>query len=199
VCFDLGGVLVRICRSWDAGCAAAGLELRPGAEALGQHADLHDEHQLGRIDGPEYARALSRRLGGLYSPQEILSVHEAWLLGEYADLAGLIEDLHGRGLVTAALSNTNLEHWRRLLHFPAIRRLHHRLASHELGLRKPDPAIYAALEDRVGRRGPRVAFFDDTGENVEAARARGWLAQRIDPQRETAPQMRAALRAWGVG
>ncbi len=28
VCFDLGGVVIRICRTWAEGCAAAGLEVR---------------------------------------------------------------------------------------------------------------------------------------------------------------------------
>ena len=28
ICFDLGGVLVRICRDWNEGCAAAGIDPR---------------------------------------------------------------------------------------------------------------------------------------------------------------------------
>ena len=65
VCFDLGGVIIRICRTWAEGCTAAGVAVRCGTEAIAAHGDLHDEHQLGRIDGAAYARGLSARLGGL--------------------------------------------------------------------------------------------------------------------------------------
>ena len=43
VCFDLGGVVVRICRSWAEGCAEAGLDVRGDVEeALTRFADLAD-------------------------------------------------------------------------------------------------------------------------------------------------------------
>ena len=32
VCFDIGGVLVRICRTWEEGCIAADVPLRPFEE-----------------------------------------------------------------------------------------------------------------------------------------------------------------------
>jgi putative hydrolase of the HAD superfamily len=198
ICFDLGGVMIRICRSWAEGCAAAGVPLRPGAAEIGAHGDLHDAHQLGQIDGALWARQLSARLGGLYAPREIMAVHEAWMLGEYPGLGPVIDVVHRLGLETAALSNTNAEHWRQMAAYPAVQRLRHRLASHELGLRKPDPAIYQALERRLHVTGPDIVFFDDLAENLAAARSRGWRAVEIDPQGDTAVQIVAALRRYGV-
>ena len=54
VCFDLGGVVIRICRSWEEGCAAAGLPLR-GVESRDETRHLRTaavvEFQTGRIGG----------------------------------------------------------------------------------------------------------------------------------------------------
>lgn len=48
---------------------------------------------------------------------------------------------------------------------------------------KPDPRIYAVLEERSGRSGAALFFTDDNPANVAAARARGWDAHLFtDPQ-----------------
>ena len=48
--------------------------------------------------------------------------------------------------------------------------------SHEVGLKKPDPAIYALAESRLGVEPHEVVLLDDLVANVEAARAAGWHA-----------------------
>jgi putative hydrolase of the HAD superfamily len=203
ICFDLGGVLIRTCRTWEEGCRAAGLDCRPVPHERGRRDpipdDLHIAHQTGRLDGAEFTRRLSVHLDGAYGPGEIMVILHAWLLGEYADVQPIVARLRELGLCTAALSNTNGDHWARIGEFPSVMLLEHRLASHELGLRKPDPAIYEAAEQRLEAAGDEILFFDDRVENIDAALARGWSAVQIDPDRETAPQITDALRAHGVG
>lgn len=41
---------------------------------------------------------------------------------------------------------------------------------------KPDPRIYAIVEERSGRSGDALFFTDDNPANIAAARARGWDA-----------------------
>ena len=48
--------------------------------------------------------------------------------------------------------------------------------SHEVGLRKPDPAVYALTAARLGVEPAQIVFLDDVEVNVEAARAVGWHA-----------------------
>jgi FMN phosphatase YigB (HAD superfamily) len=48
--------------------------------------------------------------------------------------------------------------------------------SHEVGLKKPDPAIYALVERRLGVEPEEVVFLDDAAANVEAAQTAGWHA-----------------------
>jgi putative hydrolase of the HAD superfamily len=45
-----------------------------------------------------------------------------------------------------------------------------------LGLAKPDPAIYAAVEDSLGLPADALWFIDDKLENVTTATSRGWHA-----------------------
>jgi FMN phosphatase YigB (HAD superfamily) len=202
VCFDLGGVILRICRSWAEGCAAAGLELRGGRDLLLQRADgwteLNDRYQRGRIGRDEYARRFSAIIDGLYGPAEIIAVHEAWILGEYEGIGGVIDRIHDAGLETAVLSNTTLDHWRTMPRYPALQRLRNRIGSHQLGLRKPEPDAYRAVEQRTGIHGEAILFFDDLEENIDGARAVGWRASLVDPAGDTAAQIAAALGEHGA-
>jgi putative hydrolase of the HAD superfamily len=200
VCFDLGGVLVRICRTWQEGCVAAGLDIRSSHPLLdapnGWYAppDVYAAYETGRITCEEYFDLVSTAIDRRYSHDEIRSVHHAWLLGEYEGVASLIRDIHACGVKTAALSNTNHAHWARLRHMDAIRQLSHRFASHELGLAKPDPAIYQEVQKRTGVHGSSILYFDDLLPNINAALALGWNAVLIDPHARTDVQMRGALR-----
>jgi putative hydrolase of the HAD superfamily len=48
--------------------------------------------------------------------------------------------------------------------------------SHEVGLAKPDPAVYDLTTRRLGVQPAEVVFLDDVAANVDAARAAGWHA-----------------------
>ncbi len=194
-------MIIRIGRTWEERFAAAGLDVR-NPELWDEIEHVRDElmvqYQTGRIEGNHFAQQLSEALRGLYSPTEIMSIHDAWLIDEYKGVDAIVDRLHQAGLDTTALTNTTPEHWVHMPQFPTVGRLHHRLASHKLGLHKPDPAIYLRLERQLGYKGREILFFDDTEENVQAARAVGWRAERIDPAGDTARQMAEALAEHGV-
>jgi FMN phosphatase YigB (HAD superfamily) len=207
--FDLGGVLVRIARSLSEACARAGVPMRgeldhPRAAAIG------DDHGCGRIDDRQWAERHAIALPGLYSVDELLKIHAAWLLTEYEGVYSVVSSLRASGVTTACLSNTTESHWRRLIHrdgdeprkgapeFPAIASLDRHFASHRLGIAKPDAAAFRAVETAAGAHGAEVLFFDDTRPNVEAARRIGWRAELVDPLGETAPQIARHLSHHGL-
>ncbi len=208
VCFDLGGVLVRICRSWREGCERAGLPVygdldTPEARAARTH--WAHQYQLGRIDCGTFARGLSDAVGGRYTPEQVRAIHDAWIIAEYPGVAGLLRRLNESvGLTTAILSNTNHGHWQRLLpgasggEFSSLGLVRHPHASHLLGLAKPDPAIYRVIERRTGVARGDVLFFDDLDENIAAARACGWRAEQIDHAGDTVSQIVDHLARHGV-
>ncbi|MCA9291450.1 MAG: HAD-IA family hydrolase [Phycisphaerales bacterium] len=201
VCFDLGGVVIRICRSWSEGCTRAGLDVRApdtrDASKAARGRAVFD-YQTGRIDDDEFARRVSAALDGLYSPDEVMAVHHAWMIDGYRDVDAIIHRLNAADLHTACLSNTNAAHWTRLGDYPAFAALRQRLASHELGLHKPDRAIYDAATSAFGVDPAEILFFDDLPENVDGAASSGWRAVTIDPLVETAPQIVRGLEAHGI-
>ena len=201
VCFDLGGVIIRICQTWEERVAAAGLEMRDTA-----HWDKIDPardtlmvgYMTGILTGRQFAHQLSEALHGQYSPEEVTAIHDAWLIDEYEGVGAIVDRLHQAGLDTAALSNTTNEHWARMDEFPTVAQLKHRFASHELGLSKPEPAIYQHVEQQLGYTARQILFFDDAEENVIAARNVGWRAERVDPAGAPAQQIRNALTEHGI-
>lgn len=201
ICFDIGGVLVRICRSWNEGCIAAGVPVRSFDEDAAHRGRIHDivhELQRGALEDHEFHRGVSDLYRGVWSPEEVARIDAAWLLGPYEGTADLIRDLDAAGRETACLSNTSGGHWKSLLEFECVSRLQHRHASHLLGLVKPDPDIYLAFERLTGGRPGEIVFFDDLEANVAAATDRGWDAVRIDHETDTARQMREALADRGL-
>ncbi len=201
VCFDLGGVVVRLCRSWEEGCLAAGVELRDrkrSPEQEAQRGAAVQAYQRGALTSDAFFETVAGTFNGAYTPEEVERVHGAWILREYEGVGGLIRSLNASGVRTACLSNTNDGHWRMLEGWDAVAALGSRHASHLMELAKPDEAIYRAFEEREGVSGDAVVFFEDTPANANAARAIGWRAEVVDPAEETLPQIEARLRAHGV-
>ncbi|VAX40816.1 hypothetical protein MNBD_PLANCTO03-176 [hydrothermal vent metagenome] len=208
VCFDAGGVLVRICRSWEEGCRVAGIEYRWSEVVQAGEAErvaISNAYQRGEIACSEFFEQMATTAGGLYAADDIRVVHDAWILGEYPGVRELIDRLNGTDeLVTGLLSNTSARHWEGLWMQgspggSAVGRIEHPHASHLLGLLKPGVEIYRAFEQETGYTGSEILFFDDLPENVAAARAAGWRAEVIDFAGDTARQIAGHLAACGVG
>lgn len=211
-CFDLGGVLVRIAMTWNEACHFAGIDVRvsPAGEAgEALRREFASRLERGHISLDQWADGVSRALEGTYTPDELKHVHHAITRAEHPGALALVDELHDAGIATACLSNTNHEHWVRLVHhdgvgslegppeYPAVQRLKQHFASHILRLAKPDAAIYQEFERRTGTQGSAILFFDDREGNVVAARRRGWLAERIDAGIDPIPQIRKRLREEG--
>lgn len=203
VCFDLGGVVVRIHGAWEQAATAAGLSGPLPASWADQDTvaawqKAHVAHHRGDLTSEQYFERVSVLSAGHYTSQDVERVHRSWLIEEYAGMAELVTRLTAVGYRTACLSNTNEHHWRQMLDeagYPAVRALGHKLASHELGQLKPEPEIYASALARFGCAAHEVVFFDDLLENVRAAQSCGWNAVRIDPAGSPAEQVVLALRA----
>lgn len=208
VVFDLGGVLVRICRSWEEACHRAGVPVRDGwdrEDARAARKEASRAYHDGGLSTEAFCDRLVATAPGLYSPDEVRRVHDAWLIAEYEGVRELIDDLHARGVVTGVLSNTNAAHWARLhtpgehAPFGVVCKVRHAYASHLMRLSKPDVACFRAFETSVGAAAQRgVVFFDDLEENIAGAEAAGWRGVLVDHTRETAAPMREALRRLGV-
>jgi putative hydrolase of the HAD superfamily len=137
--------------------------------ALGE---VWDPCNRGRLAGEALRRAVGRAAGVDLDEatfREIWSCHFRF----HHEVLPLVEGLLGRVKVLL-LSNTNATHleWIRP-RLPLLDRLDGLVLSYELGLAKPEPAIFEAALRQAGTTPLRTAYFDDVEAYVRAAQALG--------------------------
>jgi len=105
-------------------------------------------------------------------------------------LLAALGELGGRGVQIGLLTNSVRE-WEphRAALMPDTELFTVQVKSHELGLCKPDPAIYRLAERAVGAAPGDCLLIDDDPLNCAAARARGWAAIRHETTPATLVQL----------
>jgi glucose-1-phosphatase len=190
---DLGNVLVfhdnaRLDRELAAACGVTG-EVLPLLRAAGV------DRRINTTDGPP-ALVYDLVAPAIGFPGTLADFAAIWngIFEPYDAMTPAIEALHGR-VPMAVLSNTNAMHFAELRgRLPVLDRFDAVLTSHELGLMKPEPAIYEAALARLGVAPGEAAFFDDLPGHVEGARRvgmRGFIF--TDVERFTADLTRLGL------
>jgi putative hydrolase of the HAD superfamily len=98
-------------------------------------------------------------------------------------LVETVRGLRGAGYRTGIITNNVREFgdgWRALI--PVDELFEFVVDSSHVGVRKPDPRIFALALEQLGRPDPaRCVFLDDHPANVAAARALGMLAIHVGP------------------
>jgi 2-haloacid dehalogenase len=93
----------------------------------------------------------------------------------------LLRALRCAGHPVFALSNFGNETFQiARLAYPFLDEFERRFISAELGMSKPDTAIYQRVEAECGIAQNALLFTDDRPENIAAARARGWQTHLFD-------------------
>ena len=177
--FDLGGVLVDF----------SGIEdLRPLLpEALDDEALLARwaacPHSLaygaGQLTTDAFMPLFVRDWRIALEPADFHAAWQGWVRGWLPGAAELIQELRPLCRL-AALSNSNASHWEQLARLGMLDAFDLALGSHQLGVRKPDAAIYRKALQRLDVAPDAVLFFDDSAANVDAARAVGIQAVQVD-------------------
>jgi putative hydrolase of the HAD superfamily len=179
VVFDYGEVIsqrttalpdLAVALTGDAGTDAAAFERAYWAE--------RDAYDRGSSDH-DYWHAIGARLGvevDQAKADELTKIDmDGWLRLDPATLA-LIEELGGRGIRLALLSNAPTSFGREVERQPWSGRFEHLVFSGDLGTAKPDAKIWTTLLDRLGASGPDCVFLDDRQVNVDGAIAAGLAA-----------------------
>lgn len=203
VCFDWGGVILRICRGWEEGCERASLPVRGKSAAkkcCEARSRLSARHQTGQMSDAAYFKGVADASDGKYDASEVEKIHHAWLIEDFKGADELVAEINLLPRVsTAMLSNTNNLHWvRRETEFVTASKIEHQWASHLFGLAKPDEKVYSAFERRVSASGAQILFFDDIEAHITAARSLGWAAEWVDREKDPIRQMRKHLKKHGV-
>jgi putative hydrolase of the HAD superfamily len=154
-----------------------GAALARAADANGGRNPLF-ELEVGAIGEGDFLAALERELAaGLGRPVALHGFGERYMnaIDPNAELFAHYRSLHARGLRFALLTNNVREwepYWRAKLPIDEI--FETVVDSAFVGVRKPDPAIYAIVLERLGLPAEACAFVDDIAVNVEAARELGF-------------------------
>jgi HAD superfamily hydrolase (TIGR01509 family) len=150
--------------------------LAPGS--LAAACEFPGDPLIGAMTEAEVRSHWQRRLG-LSDDQadELMADQWRWYVGALdLTLYDWFAGVRGRGLVAAILSNSGqgAREAERVWGFEEI--TDDIVYSHEVGLAKPDPAIYELTSARLRVQPHEIVFLDDVPENVSAAHAAGWRA-----------------------
>jgi putative hydrolase of the HAD superfamily len=182
IILDLGGVLYAI--DVDRMIARFQTMLKPGVAEVhyskeAQH-EMFDRLETGMIGIEEFADGMMEAYD-LAGPRE--RVIEAWhalLVGVIPGRVEAVRRLAERKAVVL-LSNTNRYHYEAL--YPECRTLFEPMErcflSFEMGMRKPDPAIFEAVIQEMNWEASRTLMVDDAAPNIEGAKKaglQGWFA-----------------------
>ncbi len=87
----------------------------------------------------------------------------------------LMKALQSKGIPVFSLTNFGIGSYDLAAqHYEFLNEFDRDFISGHLGMIKPNPAIYAAVEDQSGVSAADLIFTDDRADNIAAAEARGW-------------------------
>jgi len=178
--FDLGGVLVEFTGVRDVAPFLPAGTSEAEIRRLWNTCPHTEAYCLGRLGRQEYGERFVRDWGLSVTPERFLVEFRSWSRSVLPGAPELLSLLRPRFRL-AALSNSNELHWERnTLDLGITGLFEMAISSHEVGLAKPDPAIYRLALDRLGEAPEAVMFFDDLEANVAAAAKLGMQAFRVD-------------------
>ena len=138
------------------------------------------DYDLGHLDGPGYWAKFARDAGRSFTPAQINELIATdvrmWITLNPPMLAWAAALQHA-GVLTAILSNMGPDVLRTMLQdFAWLANFNQLTWSCDLGIAKPDPAIYALTCEKLGVQPNEALFLDDKIENVRGAEAFGLQA-----------------------
>ena len=169
---DYGGVLTTsLFDSFSAFCEREGLEPSDVARAFRDDREARRalvDFECGRLEDEAFEALLAARIG--VEPEGLIRGLFGGV-GPERDMIAAVAAAKAAGIRTALLSNSwgattyDRSGWDELFDETVI--------SGEVGIRKPDPAIYAMASERLGVAPQETVFVDDLEHNLAPAREVG--------------------------
>lgn len=183
---DFGGVLTPpIADTFVEFCTRAGVPVEPVLEAMIAVAEdlgvpLMAPLDLAMLTEAEWGRRVADHVAGSSGVRhDFARFSEEWFRDRPTNqgMVDYLRDLRGRGYLVGMLTNNVREwepHWRAML--PVEEIFDDVVNSCEVGVRKPDAAIFELAERRFGLDPHECVLIDDLEENSAGALDRGWQA-----------------------
>ncbi len=200
VVFDIGGVLERVADDAWPEVWIGRWEGRAGRPTGTIAAYLAEHAPQGSLVTGEVSEAQLRQLYvdalGLDDASADVMMAELWdaycgeLDAEMYDFAQGLRPGHTTAILSNSGDGARREEQRRYGFEDLVDTI---VYSHEVGLAKPDPAIYALTTARLGVEPSEIVFLDDVEGHVQAARAFGWRAVVHRDTQQSIREVRALL------
>jgi FMN phosphatase YigB (HAD superfamily) len=190
VVFDFGNVIIPIdLNKLFQAFADLTFKSADRVKKLFDDAEIFRKYETGFYADDEFRDVIRQTLSYPLNDQEIDEAWNALFIEVPAERIAFLESLRYR-VPIYLLSNTNSIHIEYCLHYfrqkfnlPDFRSLFEKaFLSYEMGLWKPDYAIYHQVIEEVGFAAEEILFIDDNPDNVDAARDLGIQAVLISPQ-----------------
>ena len=142
--------------------------------------EWYEQHERGEIGAAEYFDALRDSLVITISDEQFAAGWNTIFEQESAGVFELLQSLGSR-IPIYAFSNSNVTHqefWERK-YVKTLGLFREVFVSCDLGLRKPEAAAFRYVVAAIDTEPENILFFDDTRENVDAARDIGMTAIHV--------------------
>jgi HAD superfamily hydrolase (TIGR01509 family) len=150
--------------------------------------------ERGECSASEFAAGVVSDWELAVTPETFLDAFRSWPIGPIPGADALVESVRA-AVPAGCLSNTNALHWDdHFSQWPILDTFDFRFLSFELGIVKPDRALFDRVAELLPVPASRVLFLDDNILNVEGALEAGFVARHVRGVDES----RAALEAAGV-
>ena len=186
--FDLGGVLASTGRHSDFSSRWPAEDAERVREIILGDYGADGDHPWHRLERGEITLAANRQLNkaalvaaGITLPPPPPDGTPMIRFEPNEPVVALVHELKAAGLRLGVLTNNVAEFrdgWRSMMPFDEL--FDDVVDSHEVGMRKPNPAIYQLALARLGAEPGRTAFLDDVPTNVVAAEAVGMWGVLVD-------------------
>lgn len=190
--FDLGGVIVDIKRN-DCVRAFEELGLENADSYFGEYAQsgIFLGIENGSVNIEEFHKAMREKLPAGTTDYQIDTAFQKFIVGIPARRLEALRELRCKGYGIYLLSNTNPIMWRGILASEfgkeGLRREDYfdgMVTSFDARSCKPDAEIFRYTVENLGIVPSETLFFDDSANNVEAAKALGFNAVEVKPGTE---------------
>ena len=193
VLFDLGGVIIEL---------GGVSNLQEIATSVGDEEQWQQwlaspwvrRFEKGECSPAEFSIQAVADWGLDVAPERFLEIFRDWPIGPFPGTTDLLAGVR-QSVQIGCLSNTNSLHWeRQMSQWPVLDMFDFRFLSFELGLAKPDEAIFHAVAERVPYGRERILYLDDVAVNSDAARSFGFRSEQV----RGIDEVRSALHELGV-
>lgn len=178
VLFDLGGVLIEL-----GGVASlqevAGIATSDEVWHRWLTSPWVRRFEKGECSAAEFSAGVVSEWELDMAPERFLEIFREWPIGPYPGASNLVAEVQ-QSVPVGCLSNTNSMHWaHQVSQWSLLGMFDFRFLSFELGLVKPDAAIFQVVADRLPFRRERILYLDDVGLNSDSARSLGFRSEQV--------------------